>query len=154
MKGNDMMKQLGTLLLAASLTLTHATPVRAGSLSENDVGKLLFGLVAAATLHAAINNRRDDRQPQIQIQTHQPRETVNVRTPRSETRRLPRNCLRQIETRYGTQRMFTRNCLNRNFAAASALPRQCAVRVFSNRGPVRGFDPACLREAGYRARGH
>lgn len=152
-----MFKFLITGVTALSLTLATAQPVRANGLNEDTFGKILFGLVAAATLNAAIDNRNDRRNDrQVQTQTHQPNyvapapQRQNTRIPRRNI--LPRECLRHVDTRFGEHRMFTRRCLRNTYAFTPTLPRRCAVRVFTNRGPVRGFDPQCLRQEGYRAR--
>jgi hypothetical protein len=156
-----MFKTMTAALTAIALTVGTAAPVQARGLSEDDIGKLLFGLVAAATLNAAINNRSDrNRQSQAPQETHRPtpgRELFEAPQARRHQghradRILPRSCLRQIETRYGNQRMFTRRCLTRNNIFASQLPQSCGVRVFSVNGPRRGYDPQCLRDHGFRAR--
>ncbi len=148
-----MHKFLITSVTALSLTIASVQPVQAGGLSENDIGKLLFGLVAVATLNSAIKNRNSRQsEPAPQVQTHQPRVHTHQQTRVPNRSILPRSCLQRVDTRFGPQRMFTRSCLRNSYAHASQLPRACAVRVFSNQGPVRGYDPQCLRDEGYRAR--
>jgi hypothetical protein len=58
--------------------------------------------------------------------------------------------LRRFETRFGDHRMFMRRCLQRSDVRVRDLPNRCEVRLFTDNGPRNGFDPACLRQAGYR----
>lgn len=152
-------------ITALSLTLASAQPVRAGGLSQDDIGKILFGLVATATLSAAINNNRNDLREPATRNTYTNEQTQRV--PRSEPRRsnntrndvfrsevLPRHCVTHVSTRFGEHRVVDRRCLRRNDVRMRYLPRQCAVRLYTDHGPVRGFDPRCLRQEGYRFRRH
>ncbi|SEW44876.1 hypothetical protein SAMN04488515_3255 [Cognatiyoonia koreensis] len=161
-----MFKTLTAGLMALTLTFTSATSVQAQGLTEEDVGKLIFGLLATAAIATAIKNNQDDRadrpnthQPRVERRQPKPRGVIperrNPRHERQPNRRneartvLPRACLDNFEGRFGTQRMLNRRCLTRNFAYANDLPRRCEVRVFTNRGPRNGFDPQCLRQQGY-----
>jgi len=154
-----MLKPLIAGITALSLTLAAAAPAHANGLDRENVGKLLLGLATVAAIGIAIeNNREDDRR----TTTVTPAQRVNDRTynwadlnrprQRGHDRRadLPRDCLRDVETRFGTQRLLGRRCLQRNYAQFDRLPNRCAVRVFSDNGPRNGFDARCLREQGYR----
>ena len=155
-----MFKPLIAGITALSLTLATATPTQASGLDQENVGKLLIGLAAVAAIGIAIENNRDDDDRRTTTVT--PTQRVHDRNynwadlnrPRSRghDRRadLPRDCLRNVETRFGTQRLLGRRCLQRNYAQFNRLPNRCAVRVFSDNGPRNGFDPRCLREQGYR----
>lgn len=162
-----MFKSLTTTLAALSLVLAGATPVAAQGSRDDDVGKLLFGLLAVTTLGVAINNAQERRNRTTEVHHRAPRvEPPRYRdhdrnlfeAPRVQRRgavagrTLPRECLRRVETRYGDMRMFTRRCLTRNYIFHGDLPQQCSVRVFTDRGARRGYDPQCLREFGFRAR--
>lgn len=156
-----MFKTFTAGLLAATLTFTSATSAQANGLSEDDIGKLLFGLVATAAIASAINNNRDDdrarvtvhQKPRVEVRRHQPR----AHAPRNSRRAsvpapLPRECMRSVQTRNGTQRVFGQGCLNRNYAQANHLPRDCAVRFNTNRGQRTGYAARCLRNNGFSAR--
>lgn len=170
-----MFKTFTAGLMALTLTFTSATPTQANGLSEDDVGKLLFGLVATAVIANAIKNNRDNDRGRATVQQkprHEPRADTRRHEPRADTRRhqprghglrrnthrssvpapLPRSCMRIIENRHGTQRIFGKRCLERNYAQADYLPRNCAVRFNTHRGQRRGFDARCLRNNGYSAR--
>ncbi len=152
-----MLKPLIAGIIALSLTL--ATPLQAGGLDRDDVGKLILGIAAIAALNAALENRREDRST-TQVRDRDmraPRVSPNNANRWSDLNRqtnrrvIPHACLRNIETRFGTQRMFGLRCLERNYNHVNSLPDRCAVRVYTNNGPRRGYDPLCLREQGYRS---
>jgi len=158
-----MLKSLIAGVAALSLTLASATPMAAQGLDREDMGKLLIGLVAVAVIGAAIEENRDDKRT---TQVHHNRNNnwnginrnnnwSNLNNNNNNRRRaLPRECLRRVETRFGTQRMFGQLCLERNYRQINSLPGRCAVRFYTDNGPRRGFDPQCLREQGYRSARH
>jgi hypothetical protein len=155
-----MYKPLIAGITALSLTLVSAAPVQAQGMNRDDVGKLIFGIAAIAAIGAVIdNNKRSDRRSQ-QTETVHDRSNRNnswadLNRPRqrdhARNRDLPRECLRTVETRFGTQRMFVQRCLERNYARVNRLPERCAVRLYTSNGPRSGFDPLCLQEQGYRS---
>ena len=144
----------------AAMSFALAGPARANGLDREDVGKLLIGLAAIAVIGAAVEN--NNRQNERVTPTHDrhDRDWSNLQrgdnnwsnlSRRSDRRLLPHDCIRHIDTRFGTQRMFGRRCLQRNYRHFSSLPERCVVRVYTNDGPRRGYDPLCLREQGYRS---
>ncbi len=155
-----MFKSLIAGITALSLTLATAVPAQANGFDREDVGKLIIGIAAIAALNAAIqNNKRHDR---ATTQTAPAQHGVNrndswadLNRPRqrnqARNRDLPRQCLRSVETRFGTQRLFGQRCLERNYARVNRLPERRAVRIFTDDGPRRGFDPLCLRDQGFRS---
>jgi len=142
-----MFKFVTAGVTAIALTLT-SVPAQARGLSEDDIGKILFGLVAAGVLTTAINNS------QRRTVTVAPQATEQSRPRQGHSRSravvLPRSCMTRVETRFGTHRILGRNCLRRNDVNVRNLPRNCAVRLRSNGNVRRGFDPQCLRSAGIR----
>lgn len=154
-----MLKPIIAGITAISLTFT--APTQALAIERNNAAAALLGLAAIAALSGA----------KVQVNQHKaaPVQQVNDWSRLSETSRanrqnrwsnlnqrqnsrvVPHGCLRAVETRFGTQRMFGRRCLERNYRYAQSLPGRCAVRVYTSNGPRRGFDPLCLREQGYRS---
>ena len=65
-----MMKRLVAGVTALSLTLASAAPVDANGLDREDVGKLLFGLVAIAAVSAAIENNQRRENENAATQAH------------------------------------------------------------------------------------
>jgi len=162
-----MFKTMTAGLLALSLTFTSATSTQAQGLSEDDVGKLIFGILATAAIAHAVKENRNDRAERREVQRERERPQVERRQTRrdilrhdSQARRsadrsvLPRSCVRTFDDRFGSQTMLGRRCLERNFDRAAHLPNQCAVRVFTDRGPRNGYNPRCLRQMGYSISRH
>ncbi|SFR55302.1 hypothetical protein SAMN04488005_2830 [Yoonia tamlensis] len=136
-----MFKSVIAGITALSLTFATAMPAQANGFDRDDVGKIIIGIAALAALNAAIeNNRRDRQQP----------ETPQHPTSGNNQQSLPQSCMERIDTRYGEHRMLMRRCLQRNDIRVRDLPNRCEVRLFTDDGPRNGFDPACLRQAGYR----
>lgn len=154
-----MLRTLTAGLMALTLTFTTATSTQAQNASQEDIGKLIFGLLATVAIANAVKNNRDDRDDRVERhvtkpQIVRPHRNNPGRVERQQRRNnarttLPRRCLNTVEGRFGTQRMLGKHCLNRNFAHAESLPRRCEVRVFTSRGPRNGFDPQCLRQQGF-----
>ena len=162
-----MFKPLIAGITAISLTLATTTPLHAQGMDRDDVGKLLFGLAAIAVIGKAIEQNRErdrDRDRNRSTQVHQTPQSGGInrnnswsdlnrehQTTNNGRRALPHACLRTVETRFGNQRLFGQRCLERNYCHVNRLPERCAVRVYTNDGPRRGFDPLCLREQGFRS---
>jgi len=152
-----MFKFVTAGVTAIALTLTSAAPVQARGLSEDDIGKILFGLVAAGVLSQALQNHQKPRQAAPVPQNYTQRAPAPNTRSQSDPRHrgvaiLPRQCLQNVETRFGTHRIFARRCLQRNDVNIRSLPRQCAVRLRADNAIRRGYDPQCMRAAGFRAR--
>jgi len=69
--------------------------------------------------------------------------------------RLPRECLRTVQKRYRSVRMFTRDCMSQNYPRIASLPRECLVRTrghdnFRQQRRQQGWEVQCMRDNGYR----
>ena len=156
-----MFKPLIAGITALSLTFATTAPLQAQSINREDVGKLLIGLAAVAVIGAAIEENRDRTRSTPVHDNHRSSEITRnnswsdlgrpQQTNRDARLVLPSACLRNVDTRFGTQRMFGKRCLERNYRHASRLPERCAVRLYTNDGPRSGFDPLCLRDQGFRS---
>jgi len=150
-----MFKPLIAGVAALSLVFSTAAPAQANGLTQDDIGKILFGLAAIAAI-GTIVEKNESRQSvavtRTQRSTPTPRAQQAHRPTRVDRSVLPRNCLRSFETRFGAHRMFGARCLRNNYVFADNLPRSCAVRIMTFEGARRGYDPACLRGQGFSAR--
>ncbi|WP_052700963.1 hypothetical protein [Loktanella sp. S4079] len=135
-------------LTAISMSLVSATPAHANGFDREDAGKLIIGLAAIAALNAALENR--NRRSSEQASDRAARHPQGWTGHRDRRNALPSQCLREIETRYGQHRMLMRRCLERNNVQLSRLPNRCEVRLFTIDGPRNGYDPACMRQEGFR----
>lgn len=69
--------------------------------------------------------------------------------------RLPGKCLRKFKTQFGKERYWGTRCLQNRYEYARSLPKACrATIVAKNKEGVwvlrEVYQPACLREEGYR----
>lgn len=155
-------------LTALALTLTSASQVQAQSISEDQLGKILFGALALGVAGVALRNHNDRQeavQPNVQSQVHSQNRRIDEayeqlrgqsdHRDRSEHRwdeprrmsALPANCLRRVTTPQGVKRVFGGRCLNNNYADVARLPDQCRVSLGAHR---RAYDPKCLRGYGFQ----
>ncbi|MFN2305423.1 MAG: hypothetical protein ABR504_00500 [Paracoccaceae bacterium] len=161
-----MFRTLIAALIAFSMTLAPA-PATANGIDNEDIAKIVLGLIALGAIKGAVDNRSDDDEKAADVDLRprfgsEPLDRggfVPPQGPRGDTGRfgtghdgLPRHCLDRVETRYGDHRLFSQRCLERDYAQARDLPRACAVRLVTDRGARRGFDPICLRDRGYTTR--
>tara|TARA_R110002049_G_scaffold57469_3_gene157549 strand:+ start:1204 stop:1629 length:426 start_codon:yes stop_codon:yes gene_type:complete len=139
-------------------------------MNEDQIGKILFGLIASGVLANIFFNKQNDATPPVVTprpwtapvvappvvapHPHGPR-TVDVPPRPRDTRNakiIPRGCLKNFDTRFGNYRMFQRSCMRENYRFVQSLPRACRVRIVTRKGARNGWDPQCLRQAGYTAR--
>lgn len=154
-----MFKSLIAGVAALTLTFASVTPSYANGLDREEVGKLLIGLAAIAALNAAIenNNRRDDMTAPVvtPVQRGTNRDNdwseLNRQHSNNSRRTVPYQCLQTVQTRFGTQRLFGQHCLQRSYRHVNSLPERCVVQLYTFDGPVRGYDPLCLQDQGYRS---
>lgn len=68
--------------------------------------------------------------------------------------RLPASCLQAVHlTGTGRITLFESDCLAHRHINLRSLPLQCSVTLRTVQETVRGYDPGCLRDAGYRLSG-
>jgi hypothetical protein len=154
----------GLIAFSTALAPVHAT---ANELRDDDIAKIVLGLIALGAIKGAVDSRsdNDDKTPFVDVRPRfgsEPRDRggfVPPQDPDSENGRfgsgddlLPSHCLGKVETRYGDHRLFGQRCLERDYPQVRDLPRACAVRLVTDRGARRGFDPVCLRDRGYATR--
>ncbi len=161
-----MFRTLIAALIAFSMSLAPV-PATANGIDNEDIAKIVLGLIALGAIKGAVDNRSDndekaadvDLRPRFGSEPFDRGGFVPPQDPRGNsgnmgrfgTRHdgLPRHCLATVETRYGDHRLFGQRCLERDYPQARDLPRDCAVRLVTDRGPRRGFDPICLRDRGF-----
>ncbi len=146
-----MFKSLIAGATALSLTLATSAPVQASGLDRDDVGKVLLGIAAVAIIGSALDNKNERSSGAAPMARNNilPMQRNIDRNPLSRRAALPQSCLTGVRTSSGVQRLYGQRCLQRNYARVNSLPQRCAVRLYTTNGPARGFDPLCLRNAGY-----
>jgi hypothetical protein len=140
-------------IIAATIVITgfSAAPARAGG---DDIAKALAGLAMLAIIGKAISDNRDGHQVSRQAAPRHQYVQPRPLPKRIARNALPGQCLRVIDTRRGTTRMFMRRCLERNYRYVNRLPQACAQRVRTDRGPRYGYNARCLRQSGFRIARH
>ncbi len=134
-------------IMAASLAFTGLTAAPAQAEMNTQTRNLLIGLAATAIIAGAINNNRAGQAAPVQVQRND--WTPAPAPQRSWSRVLPAACIVDLNGRRGDIRIFSERCLDRNYRFADRLPEQCAIRVRTRDGRVNGYDPRCLRDAGF-----
>jgi len=130
----------GVLALGLAFSSVAATPARA-DLSREDA---IVGLITLLFIGTAIANSDSNR---------------NRGNDRAEDRReawktLPARCLVGVNTLHGEVNLFARRCLMQNYHHVNRLPARCEISVRNVRGNMRhGYEPRCLRQAGFRVEG-
>ena len=166
-----------TLIAGVTALSLAAAPVHAENFDNEDLGKFLFGVVAAIALGAAltqsddapalqdygyeppvVRNRVDPYAPRINprrnveppvVRRHVEPPVIRHRSQHQPQRALPRRCFHRVETRVGHQNIFGKRCLDNHYRHVASLPGQCRIRVLTRGGPRNGYDPQCLDRLGY-----
>jgi len=160
-RSNPMHRYFIAGITAVTLLVTafNAAPARA---QDQDLARLLAGIAALAIVGKAIhdrNERREVRKDYFHRDTIVHRDHVqrqNVITlrplPQAVARKvLPRQCLRQVQTRNGDiRRAFGARCLERNYQHSNLLPRNCARQFETQRGTRWMYRAGCLRNNGFQ----
>ena len=149
-----MHKKFIALIVATAVTITG---ISASQARAADAGDILGGLAAIAIIGAAINHyNKDDRRDHV---THNYNHIYNQ--PKAKPRHvrplpkhvarynLPRRCLRHYDS-FPQRPLLAPKCLDRHYKHANSLPRQCKVGFWNGNKVRRAYEPACLRQKGYR----
>jgi hypothetical protein len=145
------------LSIALAATSFTAAPARA----DEDVFKVIAGLVVIGALANAANKKRDrekERARAAQVsrkaQQHTPLYQKNRRATRIDraidrARVAPQRCVREQWTHRGTREVYGARCMQRH--ARAQLPQTCLRQNQTNSGPRYFYAPRCLRQQGWRA---
>ena len=152
-----MRKRLISGLMAVSLCLSAANPAAADNQRE-DRTRLLLGLTALAVIGAALADA-PEAEPRTSEANHRGIRPgsgwadlgAQERQRHAARFALPGQCLQTVRAGGNRLELYDWSCLDRRYAGVNQLPAQCAVRFYTANGPRDGFDPQCLRDAGYRS---
>lgn len=144
---------IGVVVSAAVAISAVAAPARA---DVNDFGKILAGITLLAIIGKAIEDDNDGRHVTRNIyhnHTNKPQPNYPRPLPPQVSNRydLPGHCLRtyQVNGR-DTVRLFGRQCLEQSYRHVNSLPYACQFQFDKRYRSQTGYEPACLRERGYR----
>lgn len=148
-----MFKTLIAGLTAISLTLGSAAPVQAQGMSEDDIGKLLFGLLTAGVVAKIISNNNDHDAPAAEQQYMQQAPTTQTWRDRNH-----RNSEPTYHQRHNNVTPWQRQAQAHQNASPSqnanrprthnnlrALPAQCLKSKRTRYGVQQIFTRGCLR---------
>lgn len=150
-----MLRSLMIPVLAGSLALGAGAPARAAD--AEDVIGVLAGIAAVAIIANRLEDRNERREDRVTVDHRRHDDGyATLRRPGDDrrhwttSRRLPEHCVRLVDDRRGTHRVFTRRCLANEGIRTSRLPERCAFDVRTRRGPVTVYGAHCLRREGWQ----
>lgn len=146
-------------LTATAVAIGLAFQPAPAAAGRDDVARVLAGLLTLGVVAAALNNANRSTATAAPVARRSaPDPTVGLRPLGNQhsyggaktARVLPQRCLRTYQSQGRFYDAFGQRCLQRNFAAATSLPKQCQRSAWSDRGKRVVYAPRCLRRAGYR----
>lgn len=157
-----MSRKFIATILAASIAVSglSAAPAAAGN---DNLEKFLIGAGTLLIIGTALEHQkkhgtvsRHKSQPDYAHgYGHHHKKKKKYR--KKHRKALPGYCLRRVDTRHGTVRMFGKRCLRNNYDYAHRLPERCKIKVRTWRHGHKvkrvGYKPRCLRDYGYYVAG-
>lgn len=137
--------------LALAATSVSTTPARA----DEDVLKVIAGLVVLGTIANAVKHRnerkaarvsRNHQQPVYQDPHHHRQHKVHRQHRRAKA--APQRCLRDQWTHRGERQVYGARCMQKH--ARAQLPQNCLRQARTNSGPRYFYTKRCLRNHGWR----
>ncbi len=152
-----MHRKFIALIVATAVAITGLSASQARAADTRDI---LGGLAALAILGAAVHHYQDEkreeerarRQKQKKKQAKKQKHNHQVRPlPRRVARYdLPQRCLRRFDAYSKKRPLLGPKCLKKHYKHADSLPHQCKVGFWNGKQVRRAYEPACLRQKGYR----
>lgn len=155
--------------VAAAVAIGIAFPPSAASADGEDIAKVLAGVATLAIIAKAADDRKDRREREAKARTERigrfgssdGRRVIDgqIRPYGSDEHRraenfkklaLPRQCLRTVETRYGSRPAYASQCLDRNYRYARRLPESCETLIRTPRGLRAVYGARCLKRDGWK----
>ncbi len=150
-----MHRKFIALIVATAITITGISVSQARAADTRD---LLGGLAALALIGAGVHyynkERRADQATRRHAPVYQPpvvdHYPVRPRPQRLARYDLPQRCLRTFKSYSNKRPLLTPKCLGKHYRYSDSLPRQCEVGFWDGKKVKRAYEPACLRQQGYR----
>ncbi len=140
---------------ALSLALVMTSFTTAPARADEDVAKILAGMMGLVILNEVV---KKNRKPKVQQNTYRPQPIINQNAHRKnkykkkakkQVRKVaPQRCLTEQWTFRGSRDVYAAECLER-YAKANP-PRECLREVRTRDGRRQFYTPYCLRENGWR----
>lgn len=150
-----MHRKFIALVVATAVAITGVSASQAKAADAHDI---LGGLAAIAIIGAAVNHyNKEKRKERVTRQNNYVHQPQNVRPdhirplPRRVARYdLPQRCLKTFDGYSKKRPLLGPNCLEKHYKHANSLPQQCKVGFWDGKKVKRAYEPACLRQKGYR----
>jgi hypothetical protein len=155
-----MHRKFIALIIATAVAITGISASQARAADTRDI---LGGLAAIALIGAAVNHyhqekKRDEeaerrkRHKQAEAKAKKAKKKHAVRPLPKRVARydLPQRCLRTFNAYSNKRPLLGPNCLKKYYKHADSLPHQCKVGFWNGKKVKRAYEPACLRQKGYR----
>lgn len=158
-----MHKKFIALIIASAVAVTG---ISASQARAADAGDILGGLAAIALIGAAVKHFSDESKKNTVTQNYnhvykapkkhaytQPRPRPHHVRPLPERvarYSLPQRCLRTFKAYSHNRPLLGTRCLSKYYKYSNSLPRQCKVGFWNGKEVRRAYEPACLRQEGYR----
>ncbi len=158
-----MHKKFIALIIASAVAITG---ISASKARAADTGDIIGGLAAIALIGAAVKHFSDEsrknsvthnynhvykapKQPVYTKPKHRPH-PVRPLPERVARYSLPQQCLRTYKAYSQKRPLLGTYCLSKHYKYSNSLPHQCKVGFWNGNKVKRAYEPACLRQKGYR----
>lgn len=143
-------------------TAVAITGISASQAQAADTRDVLGGLAALAIIGAAVHHYQDEKREEEKKRRHKKKKQAkkkahkqhghHVRPLPNRVARydLPQRCLRTFDAYSQHHPLLAPNCLRKHYKHADSLPYQCKVGFWNGKKVKRAYEPACLRQQGYR----
>ncbi|WP_052265287.1 hypothetical protein [Ruegeria sp. ANG-R] len=155
-----MHRKFIALIVATAVFITGLSASQARAADTRDI---LGGLAAIAIIGAAVNHyhqekKRDEeaerrkRHKRAEAKAKKAKKKHKVRPLPNRVARydLPYRCMRTFNAYSADRQLLGPNCLKKHYKHADSLPSQCKVGFWNGKKVKRAYEPACLRQKGYR----
>lgn len=152
-----MHRKFIALIVATAVAITGISVSQARAADTRDI---LGGLAALAIIGAAVHHyqgekRSEEKVRRQRLRNQQAKKKVHKNHIRPLPRRvarydLPKRCLRKYDAYSKKHALLGLSCLKQHYKHADSLPQQCKVGFWNGKQVKRAYEPACLRQKGYR----
>ncbi|WP_299193622.1 hypothetical protein [uncultured Litoreibacter sp.] len=138
-------------ILSVSLAATSLTATTAPAQADEDVLKVIAGLVVLGAIANQVKQNKQSRQTVTRTYDsfgNGPRKHQH-RSPVRQYKVAPQRCIRETWTHRGQREVYGARCMQRH--ANAQLPQKCLRQNKTNSGPRYFYAKRCLRNQGWRA---
>ncbi len=156
-----MHRKFIALIVATAVAITGISASQARAADARDI---LGGLAAIAIIGAAVNHYQNEKREEEKARRHKHKQKQKRKQPARKAKKhhvrplpdrvarydLPYRCLRTYDGYSSDRQLLGPKCLQKHYKHANSLPNQCKVGFWNGNKVKRAYEPACLRQKGYR----